>query len=297
MSHSHPNTILPPFTLEAHNTYQDLITNPTNRHLFRLSPAFGRGALRSGGFYGQSTQSQNDGHFTGSIDQLAHPASAHITQWKDGTAPLRSPFISASFSIAYALFEAHRWNTHHKCTDTQISIIDTAQLTSDAWLATELVGACAAHTAFNFACWAEEVLVYQHIPFGAVVATAPLPAFLDALPRWCDDIITQIQLGDLRSTEEVARTLASAAADPANNTQAAEDALQLLAVTQSVRLLRYTLPASMLTFDAHTHAAAVDAIARLALVFIWWPKWITGVDPVAYSLDLRPGVLRVPLPA
>ncbi|KAJ7698879.1 hypothetical protein B0H17DRAFT_1129437 [Mycena rosella] len=213
------------------------------------------------------------------MDQPAHPVSAHLTQWKDGTAPLCSPFISASFSIAYALFKAHRWNAHHKCTDTQISIIDTAQLTSDAWLAIELVGACAAHTAFNFARWAE-VLVYQHIPFGTVVATVPLPIFLDALLRW-------YSARRLRSTEEVARALAGAAADPANNTQAAEDVLQLLAVTQSVRLLRHTLPTSMLTFDAHTHADAVDAIARLALVFVWWPKWVTEVDPITYPALLQ----------
>ncbi|KAJ7696422.1 hypothetical protein B0H17DRAFT_1130843 [Mycena rosella] len=218
MSHSHPSTILLPFTLEAHNTYQDLITNPANWHLFHLSPAFGRGALRSGGFYGQLTQNQNYGHFTGSMDQLAHPAPPleHLPQV----------------------------NQHAD-------------------------------------------LVYQHIPFGAVVATVPLPTFLDALLCWCDDVITQIQPGDLRSTEEVARALASAAADPANNTQAAEDVLQLLAVTQSVQLLRHTLPASMLTFDAHTHADAVDAIARLALVFVWWTKWITEVDPIAYPALLQ----------
>ncbi|KAJ7696435.1 hypothetical protein B0H17DRAFT_398336 [Mycena rosella] len=283
MSSSH---MLPPFRFGTNDKYRSLTLNPANRFIFRVHRAAGRGALTPAGFfsYGQSTPNGDYDHFTGSLDALAATASAHITQWKDKTAPLRSPFISASFSVAYVLFEAHRWNAHHGCTDTQISIIDTAQITSDAWLATELVGAYWTDAAF-FARWAEEVLVYHHIPIGAIVATLPLSSFLDFLPRWCDDIVPHIRSRQLRSTEKVAYALASAAANPANDTDG--DLVPRQYVQGSIQVLRHTLPASMVIFDPHTHADAVDAIARLAAVFVWWPKWITGVNPAAYPAVLE----------
>ncbi|KAJ7491915.1 hypothetical protein FB451DRAFT_511312 [Mycena latifolia] len=288
---SDPSTILPPLMFGEDHQYSCLTANPANQRIFRVHPANGPGALVHGvGFlsYGQVApmNDPNYGQFTGSPDDLKNAASAHVTQWKDGTAHVPSPFVSASCSIAYALFEAHRWNAYHGCADAQISVIDTSQITSDAWLATELVGAYSTHAAF-FARWSEEVLVYQRIPFGAVVVTAPLSSFLDLLPRWCDDIKPQIQFRQLRSTEEVACALADAAAIPANNTPAQEVELLMQSVEQSIELLRNILPPSMTQFDPHTHAEAVDAIARLALVFVWWPKWITGVDPVAY-----PGFLQ-----
>ncbi|KAJ7491935.1 hypothetical protein FB451DRAFT_1388384 [Mycena latifolia] len=277
MSSSHPNTILPPLKFGASHRYRFLTINPANRYIYRVHPVNGRGALVPNvGFlsYGQPSMSDpNYGHFTASSEDLKCIASAHITQWRDRTTHLPSPLISASFSIAYALFEAQRWNMHHCCSDTQISIIDTAKITSDAWLATEL-----------------EVLVYQHIPFGAVVITAPLNNFLDLLPRWCDDIKPQLRFRQLRSTEEVACALIKAAANPAHD----EDfELLMHSAFQSIQLFHHVLPASVAEFNSHTDV--VDAIARFAALFAWWPKWITGVDPVEYPdclQKIRCAVLR-----
>ncbi|KAJ7117710.1 hypothetical protein C8R44DRAFT_983173 [Mycena epipterygia] len=202
-------------------------------------------------------------HYTGLLEMLMQAAASHVAQWKYRTTHQPSQFISASFSFAYALFEARRWNAHHMCTDTQISVIDTAAITSDAWLATELVGTRRSHAAF-FARRAEEVLVYRHIPYRAGVSFPRLSAALD-----------------------VACALADAAANPANNTTQEVVAFLEHSIAHSIEMLRDILPASMRYYDPQTHTDAVDAITRLAVLLFWWPKWITGVDPVAYPYWLQ----------
>lgn len=196
-----------------------------------------------------------------------------------------TPFISTTFSLAYALFAAGRFNARHGCTDTQISIIDTAKMNTSAWLATELVGASWTDAAF-FAGSAQEVLVYRRILVDAVVATVALDEFLDCLPRWCGDVGYQIQRYQLHSTEAAVHALADAAFLPASNMAEEESALEVQSVKRSIWILRSTLPPSMADCDLDTHADAVDAIARLAALFVWWPKWITAIDPVAYPLFL-----------
>ncbi|KAJ6527267.1 hypothetical protein DFH09DRAFT_1414541 [Mycena vulgaris] len=228
----------------------------------------------------------NNTHYGGPDADLGRRASAHITQWKDRTESAPSPFISASFSIAYALFEARRWNARYWCNNTQISVIDTKKITSDAWIATELVGAWY-NTDMFFARWSEEALVYGCIPQDAVVVTAPLETFFACLPRWCSDVTVQIRSRKiLRSTEAVAGELAEAAENPANNTPDEQAQLLEQSVNRSIHMLRGILP-PMRTYNKHIHADAVDKIARLAAIFCWWPKWITRTDPLAYPSLLK----------
>ncbi|KAJ6514924.1 hypothetical protein C8R47DRAFT_1275801 [Mycena vitilis] len=198
------------------------------------------------------------------------------------TSHLPSPFVSASHSLPYALFEARRWNELYRRTNTQISIVNTAKISSDAWLATELVGADF-HPAAYFARCAQEVLVCWYIPSGAVVATMSLDGLLDCLPRWCNDIALRIgQFRELRSTKHVAWALADAAIKPMNNTAEVEGAMIIHSVERSIWLLRTTLLSSTEDFDPATHKDEIER--RLATFFCWRTEWITDM---AYPLLLR----------
>ncbi|KAJ7504180.1 hypothetical protein B0H11DRAFT_1981112 [Mycena galericulata] len=287
--------ILPPFRFRYHN-YPSITRSTANRLVFRVHAASGRGALVPNvGFIASGCPVPVDdptcGFYTGPRSALCSAASTHVTQWKERTSHLPSSFLSASFSFPYALFEATRWNAHHRCTDTHISVIDTARITTSAWLATELVGADG-HDAAFFARAALEVLFYEHIPYGAVVVTAPLSSFLDGLPRWCDDIKSDIQTRQLCSTKSVARALAHAAAAHNNNpdeedSDEEEDELVMQSVERSIEMLRNTPHPSIVHYDRDMPEDAVEAIVLLATMFVWWPKWITCVGPAEYGKYYR----------
>ncbi|KAJ7509910.1 hypothetical protein B0H11DRAFT_1261105 [Mycena galericulata] len=288
MASSDPSSILPPLRFYSEHTYTSLKNNPANRYIFRVHRSSGPGARIPGvGFVAPRIVSEPTFFmgFTGHRDDLEEHASAHVLQWqwkvwRDGQNPfLPSCFVSASFSFAYALHEAGRWNTFHGCTDTQISVIDTWALGAPAraWLATEFVGATGVQAAF-FARWAEEVLVFGFIPHTAIVLTAPLNTLLACLPRWCAAIAPDIRTCKHRSTQDAALALAAAAAEPGNNTQAERDALAAQSVARSIALLQDIPP---------TQPDRVDTIARFAALLCWWPRWITGTDPVAYPALLR----------
>ncbi|KAJ7504184.1 hypothetical protein B0H11DRAFT_507274 [Mycena galericulata] len=275
---SHPSTVLPPSRLRSDHTYGDLTSNPANRLIYRAHAPTGRGSLTNIGFLSSSWPTR--------IQVESAAAFSHVTQWRDGTTHSPTPFVSATFSLAHALFEAGRLNARHRCTDTLISIIDTAKIPNTAWLATEFVGTSGSDAAF-FARAAQEVLVYDCIPFESVVVTLQLDDFLQCLPRWCDNVGHQIRWNQFRSTEDVVHALAYAASLPANNTLGEDSALMMQSVDQSIRMLKKTLPAFMADYDRAVHANAVDEIARLAALFAWWPRWITGVDPTEYHFYLQ----------
>jgi hypothetical protein len=276
------SVILPRFQVERFHEYSNLISNPANRYIYRVHPAAGRGALiPRRGFVSYGCPSSATGHYTEQFEDLVDLAVTHVTQWKNKTSRLPSPFVSASFSLAYALFEACRWNERYRCTDTQISIIDTANIKSDTCLATELVGATWTEAGF-FARRAQEVLIYQFIPCDAVVATMSLDALLDCLPPWSDEVKPRILRRETCTTYGVAYALVEAARPPANHTPEVEVAVLIPSIERSIQMLRHTLPPSMKNFDPSAHADAIDQIARLASLFCWWSKWLAGVDPAAY---------------
>ncbi|KAJ7931683.1 hypothetical protein B0H13DRAFT_1857662 [Mycena leptocephala] len=281
-------SFLPPDRFYTNQTFPSLITHLANQRLFRVHALDGRGAPIPGtGFISSAydttpSEAQYNAHYTGRDPlQLKRCASAHITQWKDGTESMPSVFISTSFSLAYALFEARRWNARYGCTTTQISVIDPLKIPSDKWLGTELIGAWWETPSF-FARWAEEALIYGHIPHEAIVFTASLETFLSLLPRWCGDIIPQIRRYEVRSSENMVQVLASAAEDPANNTVEKQEELLVDSVRQSITLLGHLLPSQMQNYNVNIHADAVDKISRFAAIFCWWPEWITSTDPSAY---------------
>ncbi|KAJ7698901.1 hypothetical protein B0H17DRAFT_1196491 [Mycena rosella] len=162
------------------------------------------------------------------------------------------------------------------------------KITSDVWLGTELVGAYDSKAAL-FARRAQEVLVYKAIPSDALVVTLTMEDFFGCLPGWCEGINTQIADGSLPSTEAVVRALAELARDFDNNLEEEWEKLATQSVQRGIAMLRsQILPISMGSFDEHTtHADAVHRIARLAAIFCWWPKWITGTDPLEYPALLE----------
>ncbi|KAJ7781883.1 hypothetical protein DFH07DRAFT_791891 [Mycena maculata] len=286
---------LPAHAFDDYHEYRSITANPANQLLFRVHRASGRGALVPGtGFVASNCPTPVDDPARGFYnygtgrqwyrDQglLISAARRHVAQWQDSTWDLPSSFLSASFSLPYALFEAHRWNRYHGCTDTLISIIDTTKINSDAWLATQLIGSTQSRAAW-FARSALEVIVYERIPESAIVATAPVGAFLDGLPRWCEK--AEIRSGIHASKGEVATSLGYSARR--NKTPEHECELVLHSVAQSIQMLRSRLPASMADYDPITHADAVDAIVRVATMFVWWTQWITWADPAAYPAYLQ----------
>ncbi|KAJ7066443.1 hypothetical protein C8F01DRAFT_701812 [Mycena amicta] len=282
-------TLLPPGRFEDFHTYTQLISHPANRYLFRVHRQYGRGRLiPSIGFvarqYERNPQAaENNIHHQETATELSAAAAGHITQWLDGTsASLQSQFVSASFSLAYALFEAQRWNAVFRCETTHISVIDPTKIPSDIWLGTQLVGADSrGGKAPGFARWAQEVLVYAHIPSKAVVFTAPLETYNNSLlPKLCDPVTELIRSRTLNSTEAVADALF----DIACSFNAEEErALIGHAVEESLRAFNEG------RFNSRNSASPSEQVAWLAAFFCWWPKRMRRVHPEEF-LDLRDAV-------
>ncbi|KAJ7119472.1 hypothetical protein C8R44DRAFT_877898 [Mycena epipterygia] len=243
MSHS---TILPPFRFGRDDNYRSLSSNPANRFIFRVHSATGDGALIPHvGFvpHGSSTL-VNDSHHTASWASLSRAAKHHVTQWTNKTRDTSSIFVSASYSISYALFEARRRDFLPSHNQPHISIIDTSKIKSDAWLAAELIDDWM-YPKISFAQCAQEILVCGGIPYNAVVITMPMDEFFDCLPGWCDGFKLAINPRRFWTSEAVASALAWAAKDPANNTADEEATLVHDSATRSIGMLRHLLPASM----------------------------------------------------
>jgi hypothetical protein len=130
-----------------------------------------------------------------------------------------------------------------------------------------------------------EVLVFGRIPRAAVVVTAPLGAFLDCLPDWCDalkpEIRDWVKWGAQHSTEMCCRALAALAKDPANTTPLKQAKLLAHSVDQSILMLGLQRGARAIP------PQTVERAAHLAALFCWWPKWITEVDDAEYGYLLR----------
>ncbi|KAJ7833127.1 hypothetical protein B0H14DRAFT_3462926 [Mycena olivaceomarginata] len=272
---SDPNTILPPCKFRTKHTLHGVSSTDANRFIIRVHLNTGHGELKSVGFVASAYakrpwEAPDNAYHSGSREQLAELAASHITQYKDGTWREPTKFISGSYSLAYVLFEALRrqrnaWNRSGK-SEILISIIDLAEVPNDKWLATELVGAYWTHAAF-FARWAQEVLIYGHIPSRAVVATMSVNSFFDCLPRWCQSIREDIHSHSLKSTEDVVDQLKILAKE--NNMLEEEDVLLVHSIESSLATLR----------NPSASEDAIDRVSRFAAIFCWWPKWIMGTDP------------------
>ncbi|KDQ56704.1 hypothetical protein JAAARDRAFT_36195 [Jaapia argillacea MUCL 33604] len=109
----------------------------------------------------------------------------------DWTTRSTSPFISASYSFAWAIWEAvrrYKINVKH---DVEIAIIDAKAVAGRAVTALEVLSNCEPderhenHWKFyRFAHEAQDVLVFGYIPGTAVLASIPLLSILPSLPSY-----------------------------------------------------------------------------------------------------------------
>ncbi|KAJ6508631.1 hypothetical protein C8R45DRAFT_968058 [Mycena sanguinolenta] len=277
-----PEYIVPKDRFATNHTYQKIRLHPAQRYFYRVHRERGHGAFKPGvGFRASSCATMHppiDAQYPGDYIVLRKMASKHITQYKDHTWTQPTDFVSGSYSLPYVLFETRRRNLRDPGNRMHISVIDSWKLTADAWLGTELVGAWWNRDTF-FARWAEEVLVYKHVPHHAVVITRPADDFFRFLPHWCSGPEFRQEIGRW-STRAVANHIRGLV-EQAYTSQAKRLLIES-SVARSTILLKTVLPPDMEHFDECTHAEAVDTIARFAAIFCWWPEWITGTDPDKY---------------
>lgn len=116
---------------------------------------------------------------------------ADVIQHLDWTTRSTSPYISTSFSFAWAIWEAiRRYHTNMKH-DVEIAVIDARAVADRATTAVEQLMKASPKQRhkdhwkwYRFALEAQDVLVWGHIPGSAVVSSIPLLQILGKLPSY-----------------------------------------------------------------------------------------------------------------
>lgn len=138
---------------------------------------------------------QFDERFTRSPVSLSSPGVPvagtydDVVRHMDWKSRHTSPFISTSFSFAWAIWEASRRYKINVKHDIEIAVIDARALVGRAVTAVELLRLSTAKDRhrdywkwYRFALESQDVLVYESIPGSAVLASIPLLPVLDKLP-------------------------------------------------------------------------------------------------------------------
>ncbi|KAG1737578.1 uncharacterized protein EDB91DRAFT_484600 [Suillus paluster] len=116
---------------------------------------------------------------------------ADVAQHMDWTQRHMSPYISTTFSFAWAIWEATRRYRVGLKHDIEIAIIDARQLAGRAATALELLRKGSPNERhldywkwYRFALESQDVLVHGSIPSSAVLASVPLLNIMDKLPSY-----------------------------------------------------------------------------------------------------------------
>ncbi|KAI0357024.1 hypothetical protein OH77DRAFT_1588870 [Trametes cingulata] len=116
---------------------------------------------------------------------------ADVARHMDWTTRATSPFVSTSFSFAWAIWEATRRYHHGMKHSIEIAVIDAKALVGRAVTAVELLREGAPKDRhqdhwkwYRYALEAQDVLVYGYIPGTAVLASVPLVQLLTKLPSY-----------------------------------------------------------------------------------------------------------------
>lgn len=116
---------------------------------------------------------------------------ADVAQHMDWTQRHMSPYISTTFSFAWAIWEATRRYRVGLKHNIEIAIIDSRQLAGRAATALELLRKGAPNERhldywkwYRFALESQDVLVHGSIPSSAVLASVPLLSIIDKLPSY-----------------------------------------------------------------------------------------------------------------
>ncbi|KAF7790648.1 hypothetical protein EIP86_001604 [Pleurotus ostreatoroseus] len=128
--------------------------------------------------------------------QPTEPASstctyADVVRHLDWTTRQSSPYISASFSFAWAIWEAIRRYHANVKHDVEIAVIDARAVSDRSITAVELLMRGSPKERhrdhwkwYRFALESQDVLVWGHIPGSAVLASIPLLQILNKLPSY-----------------------------------------------------------------------------------------------------------------
>ncbi|KAG1776548.1 hypothetical protein EV702DRAFT_339162 [Suillus placidus] len=129
---------------------------------------------------------------------------ADVAQHMDWTQRHMSPYISTTFSFAWAIWEATRRYRVGLKHDIEIAIIDARQLAGRAATALELLRKGTPNERhldywkwYRFALESQDVLVHGSIPGSAVLASVPLLSIIDKLPSY---FLRQDAIVDKRSS-------------------------------------------------------------------------------------------------
>ncbi|KAG2159310.1 uncharacterized protein EDB93DRAFT_1318354 [Suillus bovinus] len=116
---------------------------------------------------------------------------ADVAQHMDWTQRHMSPYISTTFSFAWAIWEATRRYRVGLKHDIEIAVIDARQLAGRAATALELLRKGTPNERhldywkwYRFALESQDVLVHGSIPSSAVLASVPLLSIIDKLPSY-----------------------------------------------------------------------------------------------------------------
>ncbi|KAI0943496.1 hypothetical protein AcW1_002647 [Taiwanofungus camphoratus] len=121
---------------------------------------------------------------------------ADVARHLDWTTRASSPYVSASFSFAWAIWEATRRYHHSMKHSIEIAIIDAKAVSGRAVTAAELLRQGASKDRhqdhwkwYRFALESQDVLVWGYVPGTAVLASVPLMQVLSKLPSYflCPD--------------------------------------------------------------------------------------------------------------
>ncbi|KAJ6496074.1 hypothetical protein C8R45DRAFT_984902 [Mycena sanguinolenta] len=120
------------------------------------------------------------------------PTYTDVVRHMDWTTRCSSPYISASFSFMWAVWEAVRRYHFGVKHDIEIAVIDATALPADSVTVVEVLRPIpsAEHHAnhwkwYHFGQESQLVLVYAGIPQTAVLTSIPLPRIIEKLPSYC----------------------------------------------------------------------------------------------------------------
>ncbi|THH30499.1 hypothetical protein EUX98_g3705 [Antrodiella citrinella] len=194
-----PSTILPQYGFGPDLSFDKLLEG--NRYLFRVhSPKLhpptyeGTEPYFIGGKYSDE--------FTSAAFKSPCPTSASavnganrmyedVIRHMDWTTRADSPYISTSFSFAWAIWEAIRRYHVNVKHDIEIAVIDARAVADRSVTAAELLMKGTPKERhkdhwkwYRFAVEAQDVLVWGHIPTEAVISSIPLLQILSKLPTY-----------------------------------------------------------------------------------------------------------------
>ncbi|KAK0223660.1 hypothetical protein IW262DRAFT_1270462, partial [Armillaria fumosa] len=114
-----------------------------------------------------------------------------VTKHLDWTTRSSSPFISTSFSFAWAIWEALRRYKSGVKHDVEIAVIDAASLQGRAVTAIQVLRKATFDEQqqhywrwYNFSQESQSVVVYGYIPLTSVMASVPLLSILEKMPSY-----------------------------------------------------------------------------------------------------------------